>query len=80
MGGSAVGAGRALAGLLLCLGLAAPASAGVYKYVDESGVVHFTDAPADRRFRKVELPAARVRFNIYHTGGTSRASRGARPG
>lgn len=33
--------------------LLSPLSAGadIYKYEDEAGVVHFTDAPTDRRFR-----------------------------
>jgi soluble lytic murein transglycosylase-like protein len=29
----------------------APASSDIYKYVDEEGVMHFTDAPTDRRFK-----------------------------
>jgi len=39
---------------LLALGLLlSPLSAGadIYKYEDEAGVMHFTDAPTDRRFR-----------------------------
>lgn len=28
-----------------------PSSADIYKYVDEEGVMHFTDAPTDRRFK-----------------------------
>jgi soluble lytic murein transglycosylase-like protein len=28
-----------------------PATADIYKYVDEEGVMHFTDAPTDRRFK-----------------------------
>jgi soluble lytic murein transglycosylase-like protein len=37
---------------LLLLTLAAvPALADIYKYEDESGVLHFTDAPTDRRFK-----------------------------
>jgi len=67
MGGRAVGACRGIAGLLLVAGLAGPAAAtgGLYRFVDESGGVHFTDAPADSRFRKISLPTARVRFNYY---------------
>jgi soluble lytic murein transglycosylase-like protein len=65
MGGSAA-ACRALLGAWLLAGLAGPAwSIGVYRYVDEDGVVHFTDAPADPRFRKVSLPTSRVRLNYY---------------
>lgn len=36
--------------LLLTLA-AVPALADIYKYEDESGVLHFTDAPTDRRFK-----------------------------
>ena len=32
---------------LLCL----PAAADIYKYEDQEGVLHFTDAPTDRRFK-----------------------------
>jgi soluble lytic murein transglycosylase-like protein len=31
--------------------LAPPAKADIYKYVDNEGVMHFTDAPTDRRFK-----------------------------
>ena len=31
--------------------LATPATSDIYKYVDEEGVMHFTDAPTDRRFK-----------------------------
>jgi len=31
--------------------LPSPASADIYKYVDKEGVMHFTDAPTDRRFK-----------------------------
>jgi len=37
--------------LLLLLPRAFPASADIYKYVDDEGVMHFTDAPTDRRFK-----------------------------
>ena len=30
---------------------APPASADIYRYEDEEGIVHFTDAPTDRRFK-----------------------------
>lgn len=33
------------------IALPSPASADIYKYVDEDGVMHFTDAPTDRRFK-----------------------------
>lgn len=65
-GGRAAATSCLLAGLASTLGLGGPASAGgLYRYVDERGVVHFTDAPADPRFRKVSLPTARVRLNYY---------------
>ena len=67
MGGRAVRACRALAGVTLLTGLAGSAAAvdNLYRYVDENGSVHFTDAPADPRFRKVSLPTNRVRLNYY---------------
>lgn len=34
-------------------GLATPALADVYRYVDEAGVVHFTNQPVDARFEPV---------------------------
>lgn len=38
--------------LSLCTALyALPASADIYKYEDEDGVAHFTDAPTDKRFK-----------------------------
>lgn len=37
--------------LLLITGLGLPASADIYKYEDEAGVLHFTDAPTDKRFK-----------------------------
>jgi soluble lytic murein transglycosylase-like protein len=40
--------------LLLCfsfLVLVTPSSAGIYRYVDEKGVVHFTNCPRDPRFK-----------------------------
>lgn len=35
----------------LVLAAALPAAADIYKYEDADGVVHFTDAPTDRRFK-----------------------------
>ena len=43
--------------LILCflwgsiLTTALPAAADIYKYEDDAGVIHFTDAPTDRRFK-----------------------------
>ncbi len=41
---------------LVCLALAAPASAGMYKWTDKNGKIHFTDSlsqvPADQRNKK----------------------------
>ena len=41
---------------LICLGLAVPASAGLYKWKDENGKIHFTDDPSriplDQRNKK----------------------------
>lgn len=39
-------------GAMICsVAAALPAAADIYKYEDESGVLHFTDAPADTRFK-----------------------------
>jgi soluble lytic murein transglycosylase-like protein len=44
--------------LLGLLAAAAPARAGeLYSYVDEDGVLHFSNAPSDRRYRKVRRTA-----------------------
>lgn len=37
--------------LLALLFQVSPVTADIYKYVDEEGVMHFTDAPTDRRFK-----------------------------
>jgi len=37
--------------LLLVAMTAAPVLADIYKYEDEEGVLHFTDAPTDKRFK-----------------------------
>jgi len=47
---------RVLAGLVLVCLLSRPAFVAaeeVYSYVDDEGVVHFSNAPTDRRYRKV---------------------------
>lgn len=40
--------------LLLIFVLGGKARAELYKYVDENGVVHFTNVPTDRRFKPVD--------------------------
>ncbi len=37
--------------LMLLLFLSAPAGADIYRYEDSEGIVHFTDAPTDKRFK-----------------------------
>jgi len=38
--------------LLFCpFFLVLPSSAGIYKYVDEKGVIHFTNCPRDPKFK-----------------------------
>lgn len=44
--------------LLVALGGASSAlanSAAVYRYIDDRGVVHFSNAPADRRYRPIKI-------------------------
>ena len=36
---------------LLCLMLPSSSTADIYRYEDEEGVVHFTDAPTDKKFK-----------------------------
>jgi soluble lytic murein transglycosylase-like protein len=40
-----------------CVTVAAPVGAGtsLYRYVDERGVVHFTNAPSDRRYARISV-------------------------
>ena len=38
---------------ILGVGNAAGAGTGLYRYVDERGVVHFTNAPSDRRYSRI---------------------------
>ncbi len=40
-------------GLLGSVLLAAPAEAGTFRFVDASGVVHYTNAPSDPRYRQI---------------------------
>lgn len=42
--------------LILLLTLAAPATAEVYRYVDEHGVVHYTDKPPSKDAKPASLP------------------------
>lgn len=66
---------RSYAVLALLVGLsAAPAArAGeIYTYTDADGVTHFTNAPTDRRFRKVK---ARGGTSIYRTEPETRSPR-----
>jgi soluble lytic murein transglycosylase len=47
-----------------CLSVAAPVGAGtsLYRYVDERGVVHFTNVPSDRRYSRIKaLPPLATR-------------------
>lgn len=39
------------AALLLVLTAPSPATADIYRFVDEDDIVHFTDAPTDKRFK-----------------------------
>jgi soluble lytic murein transglycosylase-like protein len=48
------------AALLLCAGSAHSADKNIYYYRDSKGVIHFTDAPTDARYRPFKLQA-RVR-------------------
>lgn len=47
------GCGRKLAGFVLVAAafVASPAYGDIYKYEDPEGVLHFTDAPTDKRFK-----------------------------
>ncbi len=48
----------AAAAVLASLALAGAAEAGVYRFVDEAGIVHYTNAPPDPRYRRVPGLAA----------------------
>ncbi len=37
--------------VFFCLLLTSPCSAGIYRYVDENGVIHFTNCPRDPKFK-----------------------------
>jgi soluble lytic murein transglycosylase-like protein len=63
----------AVVALLLGVLGAPPARAGeVYTYTDADGVIHFTNAPTDSRFRKVK---ARGGQSLYRGGGQVRETR-----
>lgn len=58
----------ALAGIA---GASSPARAGeIYSYVDADGVVHFSNAPTDRRFRKMARTSDVA--GVYRSGGSTR--------
>lgn len=64
-------------GLLLALGLGlslglsvpGPARAGgtVYRYIDGDGIVHFSNMPVDKRFRRMKTQAAQIGTSISPT-------------
>lgn len=70
-----------IAALLLALGLGlllgtvipGPAHAGgsLYRYIDAEGVVHFSNAPVDQRFKRMNAQAARQGDSITPTGSRS---------
>lgn len=37
--------------IFFCLFLTSPSSAGIYRYVDENGIIHFTNCPRDPKFK-----------------------------
>jgi hypothetical protein len=59
-----------LAGLLV----AAPAAAGAFRYEDQTGVVHYTNVPADPRYRKLPgfVDAPRPRAMVVSRGSDPR--------
>jgi len=57
-GGRALVAAIAVAGwMLAAIGVLAPgqASAGIYRYIDDAGVLHFADSPRDPRYRRMKI-------------------------
>ena len=64
---------RALIGLALAglLNAGRASAAEVYSYVDEEGVVHFSNAPTDTRYRKVNRGSGGT--GVYRTGPQARA-------
>jgi soluble lytic murein transglycosylase len=66
------GSGRSRAGwlaallALLALSAGAPARADdFYRFIDARGVIHFTNAPADQRFRPIPRPANQLASGFY---------------
>jgi soluble lytic murein transglycosylase len=65
-------------GLLLALGLALslgmatadPAQAGgaVYRYIDDEGIVHFSNLPVDKRFKRMKTQAEQSGLSITPNG------------
>lgn len=53
---------------LAALWLAAPAAADIYKYVDENGIIHFTNAPTSSKYQVY------VRDNFFLPKGPLRVS------
>lgn len=57
---------------LAALTFAPPANAAMYSYVDDRGVRHYSNAPGDARYKKVEERAARPRGSVVsRTGATA---------
>ena len=54
--------------MLAALWLAAPAAADIYKYVDENGIIHFTNAPTSSKYQVY------VRDNFFPPKGPFRVS------
>lgn len=62
-------------GAMICsLCMALPAAADIYKYEDDNGVLHFTDAPADTRFKIFwrDLKRDKQLRTTFRLGGYSR--------
>lgn len=79
-----VGKGMTMVRLFLAIGamicsvvMARPASADIYKYEDDSGVLHFTDAPADTRFKIFwrDIKRDKQLRTTFRLGGYSRNSK-----
>ena len=60
--------GQTLWGVLAILGMAMPVSADIYKYVDENGIIHFTNAPTSSKYQVY------VRDNFFLPSGPFRVS------